>query len=299
MGKNLKMNHLRGRLATRSLLAVSLVATLAAYGCTTNQNLGNGVPTRNGGELRSAPTSGVTSGGERTSPQPMTSSYTRAEVLPRVTPRTQSRADRAAAIMADNQPLRGRYLGPADPGPGGRAYVSDGRTGNFVNPALLTNPQLTVNSSISSSPVPGINTGVPSTSVVTGGFAGGATTNVGTGFTADATVGGATTTAAAATDALPAGVFAAGARPTLTETISGNPTVTAASMGAGRNGVVAGTVTTNATAARSGTAATTGTTITSANAADTVATGAVRIVRGANGRATITNTATTTNSGRQ
>src|SRR5687768_6545260 len=162
MGKNLTYNDLHGRRATRSLLAVSLAASLAAFGCTTNQNLGNGTPVRSGGELRSAPTSGVTSGQERSTPPPMTSSYTRAEVLPTVTPRSVSRADRAAAIMAGHQATRGRYLGVVNPGPGSRPYVSDQValiTAVPPNPSLQTNPQLTVNSSISSNPSPAINSG--------------------------------------------------------------------------------------------------------------------------------------------
>ena len=64
------------------LLAASLAASLVAFGCTTNQNLGNGTPTRSGPDVRTAPTSGVTTGGETYTPPmppPMTSSYSRSE----------------------------------------------------------------------------------------------------------------------------------------------------------------------------------------------------------------------------
>jgi len=62
MGKTQKNNDLRGQRRLRPLLAVSLAASLAAFGCTTNLNPGSGTPMRVGPELRSAPTSGVTSG---------------------------------------------------------------------------------------------------------------------------------------------------------------------------------------------------------------------------------------------
>ncbi|HEX8411477.1 MAG TPA: hypothetical protein VF883_21645 [Thermoanaerobaculia bacterium] len=307
MGKNLKEKDLaRGR-ASRSLLAVSLAASLAAFGCTTNHNLGNGTPVRSGGELRSAPTSGVTSGQERTTPPPMTSSYTGADALPRVTPRSASRADRAAAILAGNQPIRGRYLGVVNPGPAGRPYVSDGNV-QFVNPALATNPQLTLNSSISSGPVAGINTGVGSTVLTNGATVttGAASPAATTGLAAATTVAGAATvpTATAATGAtLPAGAFAASTF-TPTESVIANPSVTAASVGVGRTG--------GAVVANSGTAAATTTPATTSGAATTAATptvtaasgniiatsGSVVLVRGANGAATITNTNTNTGTGR-
>jgi len=278
MGKNLNTKDLaRGR-ASRSLLAVSLAVSLAAFGCTTNHNLGNGTPVRSGGEMRSAPSSGVTSGQERATTPPMTSSYMGADVLPRIAPRSASRADRAAAILAGNQPARGRYLGIVNPGPAGRPYASDAN-GQFVNPnpALATNPQLTLNSSISSGPVAGINTGVGST-VLTNGTTvttGAATTTAGTtATTAASTVAGATAipTATAAGGALPAGAFAASTF-TPAESIIANSTVTAASAG------TAATVSTPTVTAATGNALATS--------------GSVVLVRGVNGAATITNTPTT------
>ena len=294
MGKNLTEKDLRGRRATRSLLAVSLAASLAAFGCTTNQNLGNGTPVRSGGELRGAPTSGVTSGQERSTPPTMTSSWTSASVLPAVTPRTLSRADRAAAIMANRQSTtRGRYLGVVNPGPGGRPYASD-RNALIAsvppNPALQTNPQLTINSSLTSGPTVAINSGAE-------GFVGGG----------DVLVSGATTTTGATSAAvvvndvalgspavgatLPAGAFAATSL-TPTAAISGLPTVTAASVGAGRTGGVA-PLSTNAVGTTATTAPTT-TTATTANVTTNTTSAGVRIVRPSTGSPVITNTTTST-----
>lgn len=299
MGKIHFSNDLQKRRTSRSLLAVSLAASLAAFGCTTNLNPGNGTPTRSGPELRSAPTSGVTSGSERvtTPPQPMTSSYDSAQVLPPVKPRTITRRspDEAAAIMAGRQTLRGRYLGVVNPGPGNRPYASD-YAGGFQNPALITNPQLTINSSISS-PAPGsignadfagVNMGVATTGINTTGVTG--TTGT-TGTTAASTVTG---------TALPAGSFAT-VRPATAEAISNNPTVTGASVGIGRAGIpVTGTTSAVTTTA----AATTATTATAAASATPTVTsasvsGGVRIVRGTTGGVTITNAGAATSGNQQ
>ncbi|HYC90110.1 MAG TPA: hypothetical protein VEO54_12920 [Thermoanaerobaculia bacterium] len=296
MGKIHFSNDLQKQRTSRSLLAVSLAASLAAFGCTTNLNPGNGIPTRSGPELRSAPTSGVTSGSERvtTTPQPMTSSYNSAQVLPTVKPRTITRRspEEAAAIMAGRQTLRGRYLGQVNPGPGNRPYVSD-YAGGFQNPALITNPQLTINSSISS-PAPGSIGNADFAGVNMGAVTNGINTTAGTTTTTFTT--GTTGTTAASTvtgTALPAGSFAT-VRPAATEAISNNPTVTGASAGIGRAGIpVTGTTSAVTTTA----AATTATTATAAATARPTVTeasvsGGVRIVRGSAGAVTITNTGT-------
>lgn len=274
-----KLNHghdFYGQRATRSLLAITLAASLAAFGCTTHQNLGDGTPTRSGPDVRTAPTSGMTSGGERTVPPPMTSSYTRTQALPEVTPRGIRRApDEAAAIMARHQAARGRYLGVVNPGLSGRGYASENiQTGAFVNPALATNPQLTVNSSISSQPTSGISSGANGTSVDAGGVL------VTSGTTAAATIRG-TSTPTAAAIGLPAGTFAAtGTLPTVAS--SGIPTVTAASAGTRRATTTAPTATTpTATTTRAGTA------LGSVSAP-------VRILRSTTGSVTVTNVNTTT-----
>lgn len=149
-------------------LAASFAASVVAFGCTTNHNLGNGTPTRSGPDVRTAPTSGVTTGGETYTPPmppPMTSSYSRPEALPKVTATTRATTrsirrspDEAAAIMRGHQASRGGvYLGVSNPGPN-RSNVNV-QTGQFINPAMLVNPQVTVNSSISSQPTSVINTG--------------------------------------------------------------------------------------------------------------------------------------------
>ena len=303
MGKLQISNDLQKRRTSRSLLAVSLAASLAAFGCTTNLNPGNGTPTRTGPELRSSPTSGISTGTERVTPppQPMTSSYNSAQVLPPVTPRTVSRGipkrspAEAAAIMAGAQALRGRYLGQVNPGPGNRPYSSD-FAGGLGNPAMATNPQMTINSTITS-PAPGsidaaavpvtaggagiLGTGVAG-STTTGTIGGTNTLNA----TAGATLAGTTTTTATGVG-LPAGTLAT-VRPAVTETISNNPGVTSASVGVGRAGVpVTGTATTAITTTP--TTAATATTVTAASSATPSVTGGVRIVRGDAGAVTITN----------
>ncbi|HUP59131.1 MAG TPA: hypothetical protein VNA69_01790 [Thermoanaerobaculia bacterium] len=56
--------------------------------------------------------------------------------------------DDAAAIIASQR--RVLILGTSAPGTHDRSYVSDGRTNQFTYPGLVTNPQITVNSSIHS-----------------------------------------------------------------------------------------------------------------------------------------------------
>lgn len=250
-----------------SILATTLAASLAALGCTTNQNLGNGTPTRSGPEVRTAPTSGVTGGGEVPANPPMTSSDNRAEALPTVTPRLIRRsAAEAAAIMAGSQPLRGRYLGVVSPGAASRGggYQSDSNQ-NYVNPALQTNPQLTVNSSISSRPNEVINTAAEGAVVPTG-------------TTAAATIPGTATTTIAATPTTAATTLL----PTFAS--AGNPSVTAASVGLGRTTAQAATTATTTTATTTTTAATTRV---------GAVTAPVRIIRNT-GTVTVTNVGTTT-----
>lgn len=155
MGKALKQRKLFEGSASRMLLVASLSVSLAAVGCTTDRHLGNGVPTRSEPMIRTAPTAGVTSGTETAPlPVPMTSSYSRPEtILPPTADGApvMSASDRAAAIMARHELARGRVIGPAMPQAVDQPYVSDAiGTGNFTWPALQTNPQLTINSSISS-----------------------------------------------------------------------------------------------------------------------------------------------------
>ncbi|HEY0371328.1 MAG TPA: hypothetical protein VGD79_04975 [Thermoanaerobaculia bacterium] len=264
MGNRNQDNQLRAQRTARPLLAMTLAASLAAFGCTTNHNLGNGTPTRSGPDVRTAPTAGVTSGGETDTPPsnpPMTSSYTKSEMLPATVTVKRNGVirrspDEAAAIMAGRQALRGRYLGVVSPGTSGRGYASS-TIQTYVNPAMQTNPQLTVNSSISSDPNGVVSSGAE------GLFDAGSVT---TGTTAAATVGATTTTA--------------GLTPTPTQAVGNLPSVTAASVGLGRTTTQRATVaTTTTTAASTAPAVRSGTVVSP-----------VRVMRGTTGNVTVTNT---------
>lgn len=115
MSNILKSHQLFGQ---RTLFAVPLFASIMAFGCTTDRTLGNGNLNDYSG-VRSAPTSGVTTGSQTAPtvpiPPPMTSSSARPEVLPPVQ-RTMEKLtpDEAALIMADRRPTV-RVLGPVSP----------------------------------------------------------------------------------------------------------------------------------------------------------------------------------------
>jgi len=182
MSKVLNTRNLSGRRSPRTLLAVSLSFALATFACTTDRNVGNGDPVTTPG-VRTTPTSGMSTGSETTPtvpPPSMTSSYTGSEALPPVQARSIRRlsAEQAAMIMADQQP-RVKVLGPASPGNGNAGFNSlSNPTGRFINPALITNPEVTVNSSISSGP----------TTVIASGTGGSGATGIVGAVTADGTI---------------------------------------------------------------------------------------------------------------
>src|SRR5712691_7154147 len=132
----------------RWLAVASLAVTFAAFGCTMNRYPGNGEPTSvspSYGPLNHSITPGSSSG--------MASSYTGI-----------SRVDTdMLATLAAEQGFRGRVLGPVNPDGVQIGVPIQPTGGQFVSPALITNPQSTVNSSISSAPTP----------VITGGTTGG------------------------------------------------------------------------------------------------------------------------------
>lgn len=197
MSKTLKNSNLTQHPATRALVAVSLSFSLAAFGCTTDRTVGNGSPVTAPG-VRNTPTSGTSTGTEPapTPPPSMTSSssYVGAQALPTVQRRgARVSAAEAAALLAQQQP-RVRYLGPAYPGGTQSGSASANQvTGQFQNPALRTNPQITVNSTISSQPTAAVVSGAGGGAGGSGGFAAGAfvggTANGG-GITADSVAGG-------------------------------------------------------------------------------------------------------------
>jgi hypothetical protein len=155
MSNSHENKHLTERPALPALVAISLCATMLAFGCTTDRNLGNGTPVVTPG-LRTSPTSGPSTGSENApTPPPMMSSSTYRDGRPIA----RLSAAEAAAIMADNQP-RVRVLGPVAPG-NGRAYVSDlAQVGTRVNV-----PQQYGTSSINS----GVNNNGQASAAITSG----------------------------------------------------------------------------------------------------------------------------------
>jgi hypothetical protein len=200
MSKTLKSSNLSERPASRTLLAVCLCATMAAFGCTTDRNV-SGDPVVTPG-VRTSPTGGMSGGSETGNmPPPMMSSYS-GEALPAVQPRRVAgvSAAEAAAILAEQQP-RVRYLGPGYAGAPNRPYVSDGQTNLFTYPAQQVNPRTTVNSSITSGPTAVVTSGAGEgigggVDAATAEFlaASGAVLDNGTGVTGASTLGGSTIT---------------------------------------------------------------------------------------------------------
>lgn len=271
MVKPNQSNDLNKRRGVSALAAITLTASLAAFGCTTNLNPGAGTPTRITPDIRTTPTGGAPIGTENAPPvpPPMTSSYTRQEVMPNVSaiPRSLHHTpDEAAAIMAGNAPLRGRYLGVVSPGAAQRAYVSD-RTAALQQLPPYSTPEQTINSSIVSPPTTVVSSGAGTVDSSSAAVIG--------------AVSGTPTPTAAAT--LPTTTALTTLTPSPTTAITGNATVTAASVGTVSPTTAATTVTPTAT--------TTATpTVTSANST-VVASSPVRIERSAAGT-TVTNTGT-------
>jgi hypothetical protein len=152
MIKPLTTSNLHERSAIRTLLAISLCASMAAFGCTTDRNLGNGDPVTTPG-TRSVPTGGTSAGSESEPvPPPMMSSFSNGAVpVQRRVARLS--ADEAAAIMAQQQP-RVRVLGPVSPDNGGRPYASD-----QMLPQQQREMRYTINSSINSQLTEAITSG--------------------------------------------------------------------------------------------------------------------------------------------
>lgn len=284
MRNSLKKKNLNERPAARAIVALSLTASLAAFGCTTNRIPGNGDPVRSnpGVGPNAAPTSGVTgtSSGTTAPNPPMMSSSTQGESLPTARARAKRlplTPDEAAAVMADHALLnRGvKVLGPANPGLTNHQYVSEGVvTGAFRDPALVA--ATTINPAADAAGVVAGAAGGAAGTIVNGNVAG---TNLDTslaGATAAATVpASGSTVATPANVALPfsAGAFAAGpVATTVTPAVTGasitntgtlsptvtsgaSPTPTATSGAAVLNPGTAATVSRTAST-RTGTAAT-------------------------------------------
>jgi len=146
----------------RKALPILTILTVALLGCTTNRTPGNGQPvTTSPNGMSPANTYGSSSGNV-----PMTSSY--------LTPSTSGtdRAAYAAEVMRQHQQYQPRLLGYLSPEPriSSQQTAQDYPTGQFINPSLTANPQITVNSSISSQPYPVIAGGAAVGVSTDGGF---------------------------------------------------------------------------------------------------------------------------------
>ena len=157
------------KMRTNKLLAAtSLALTVAAFGCSTNRYPGNGEPTITTpgyGAANQAVMPGSSSGTEGN--PPMASSY-----IGVAQPNVDAIADRAAAAG-----YQGRVLGTVNPG--GVQTAIPVATGAVVPPAMLVNPQSTINATVSS---PNGDQGVTGGIGVGGGLvvAGSGTTAAGT-----------------------------------------------------------------------------------------------------------------------
>jgi hypothetical protein len=232
------------------LASTTLAAALAVFGCTTNKMPGDGQPTSMpyNSPATSAPTNG-TSGGTR----PGTSGG----IIPMISsgPASMTRASvDNYALVAGQAGFRGRILGPSFPG---QADIgsSIAPTGQFQNPALVANPEVTVNRSSSSDATPVViddsgagitmisSSGITSAATVgavgtTGpGTVGTGTIGTGTiGTTAPLTVAGSGTTAAngsvvtGAIATVPV-TMASAASTSPSQVVIGTPTPTQSSLG--------------------------------------------------------------------
>ena len=337
MRKTLDMNKLAERSTGRTLLAFSLAASLAAFGCTTNRTPGNGEPV---GTAPTGPaaTSGSSSGQSAPGNPPMMSSSTHLDPLPEVTTRTTRRLpltpDEAAAIVAGNQLHRtARVLGPSNPGQSSAQSLTGGvATGGYQDPVhRLGTGIVTVNSSVNSvahlpaladggGVVVGGVSGVTGASTITGTTA---VTSATTGVTAPVTAAGVTTgtgvgnggpvvftpSATAVTPTTAALPFTAGAFSAGPSATNGTlPGTTAATANTGTltptvssSRVPSPTTATSAaiTAANRGTARTTATARTTSNRTATAAVAPVRVTQDANGRVIVTNGTRTTTAKQQ
>ena len=213
----------------RKVLPISLILTVALLGCTMNHNPGNGQPVTATPSMSPATTPGTSYGNT-----PMSSSY--------AAPATSnvSRADQAAAIMREHQLYQPRFLGYLNPQPRVQQTAQSYDNGQLSYPQMA-NPELTVNSSISSGPYPVIGTGA----VVLSGTTGAATVAT-TGTTS-------ATSATGTTAATLAPTLASGATVSPNVASSGLPSMASASGGTTTTTNTATTASSTASASRLGT----------------------------------------------
>src|SRR5712691_9801947 len=154
MRKTLNTTRDRERISLRFLAAIALIGSLAAFGCTTNKYPGSGEPGM------SAPAAGPVAPNATSTPG---SSYPGTPVSSMISSSpaaaTSASEDAIATLRAD-EGYRGKVLGPAAPGNNvGPSQSMQQPTGQFVSPSVYANPQVTVNSSISSQATPVIASG--------------------------------------------------------------------------------------------------------------------------------------------
>ncbi len=230
----------------RKVLPISLILTVALLGCSLNRTPGDGQPVTATPSMGTATTPGTSYGN-----RPMTSSY--------ATPSTSNadRAAQAAQIMRDHQLYQPRFLGYLNPTPRVQSMAQQAPDSSlYLSPSQQANPQLTVNSSISSGPYPVVTGGsdavvLPAGTTVTGTTA--ATTGTTGAVTAASTVAGTTgTTATTNATSIPL-------NPTLTSGATISPNVASSALpgmasASGATSTTATTAPSTTTAVRTGTA---------------------------------------------
>ncbi len=267
--------------AGRLIAAASLVCAVAS--CTSDRVPGAGAPERYTPSTGPAVPSS-TPGTESSRPlnPPMISSYTPAPGVVVTQPRPNLDA---VAVAANAQAYRGRYLGPVDPGgvasyqAAPEAYVP---TGQWVNPSLIANPEITVNSSISSQPVPVVTAGGGASFTASAPAISQTTASVPTSATnVAATI---TSSASAAPAAVVTSNLGGFLNPTMSSASTVSPTV-ASTPGVGNVAAGRTPLTNTATARTANTTVRTSQLTTSSGA-----TGSLVVTRSASGSVLITNT---------
>lgn len=206
------------------LASTALAASLAIFGCTTNHVPGDGQPSSMPyhSPAATAPTNGTSGGavpGTSGGITPMISSGPASMTTPSVD---------AYAVVAEAQGFRGRILGPSFPGQPDIASAVQ-PTGQFQNPALAANPEITVNRSISSDATPAVINDTATGLVISGG---GATTAASTVATTGTTTGTTAAATVAGTGAATAPVTTSSAvTATPAQVVTGAPTATQSSLG--------------------------------------------------------------------
>jgi hypothetical protein len=136
----------------RKVLPITLILSLAAFGCTMNHNPGSGQPLSATPSMSPATTPGSSYGNV-----PMASSYT--------VPTNSNRlaADEAAATMREHQAYKGRVLGYLNPTPVIQQPGQQYETAQVASSPVYANPEVTVNSSSNSSQPTRVSTSAPAT----------------------------------------------------------------------------------------------------------------------------------------